>query len=95
MKKPLATYNIEINETDGRGDASLIWVAILDRRFKCEVQRTGTRQASLFVFDSKDNDKIIYESRVPLSYDAKFGPDIGDVGEWQEMCAKAVDDIIN
>jgi hypothetical protein len=47
------------------------------------------------VFDSKDNDKIIYESRVPLSYDAKFGPDIGDVGEWQEMCAKAVDDIIN
>ena len=95
MKKPLATYNIEINETDGRGDASLIWVAILDRRFKCEVQRTGTRQASLFVFDSKDNDKIIYESRVPLSYDAKFGPDIGDVAEWQEMCAKAVDDIIN
>ena len=95
MKKPLATYNIEINETDSRGDSLLIWVAILDRRFKCEVQRTGTRQASLFVFDSKDNDKIIYESRVSLSYDAKFGPDIGDVTEWQEMCSKAVDATVN
>jgi hypothetical protein len=95
MKKPLATYNIEINETDSRGDSSLIWVAILDRRFKCEVQRTGTRQANLFIFDSKNNDNMIYESRVPLSYDAKFGPDISDVAEWQDMCAKVVDGIIN
>lgn len=94
MKKPLGTYNIEINETDSRSNASLVWVAILDRRFKCEVQRTGTRQANLLVFDSKDNDKVIHETKVPLAYDAKFGPDITDVSEWQEMCAKAVDKMI-
>lgn len=95
MKKPLATYNMETNESDCGDYSKVLWAAIMDRRYKCEVQRTEPYTGVLLAFDSKDNDKLIYELAVPISYDAKFGVDIVDVASWQDLIIEKIDENSN
>jgi len=91
MKVPLATYNIETNETNCGDYSKVIWSAILDQRYKCEVQRTEPYKGELLVFDGKENDKLIHEVQLPISYNAQFGPDIVDVAEWQDIIIQTID----
>jgi len=91
MKKPLGTYNMEINESSCGDYSKVLWAAILDRRYKCEVQRTEPYKGELLAFDSQENDKLIYELNVPISYDGPFGPDIIDVASWQDLIIQKID----
>lgn len=91
MKTPQATYNIEKNEADCGDYSKVLWAAILDRRYKCEVQRTEPYKGVLLAFDAQENDKLMYEVNVPISYDAKFGVDIVDVASWQELLIQRID----
>lgn len=91
MKTPLATYNMETNESNCGDYKNVIWAAILDRRYKCEIQRTEPYKGELLVFDSQENDKLVHELKLPISYNAQFGPDIVDVAEWQDIIIQAID----
>ena len=95
MKTPQAKYNMETNESDCGDYSKVLWAAIMDRRYKCEVQRTEPYTGVLLAFDSKDNDKLIYELAVPISYDAKFGVDIVDVASWQDLIIEKIDENSN
>lgn len=79
------------NTSDCGDYSKVIWCAILDKRFKCEVQRTEPYNGVLVVFDSMMNDNIMYEVPVPISFDGPFGPDIVDVAQWQQMVIDAID----
>lgn len=92
MKTPQAKYNMETNESDCGDYSKVLWAAIMDRRYKCEVQRTEPYSGVLLAFDSKDNDKLIYELTVPISYDAKYGVDIVDVASWQDLIIEKIDE---
>jgi allophanate hydrolase subunit 1 len=37
----------------------------------------------------------LHEQEVPLAYGALFGPDMGDVADWQEITVNVVDEYIN
>lgn len=95
MKKPLATYNMETNETDCGDYSRVLWSAILDRRYKCEVQRTAPYKGELLAFDSQNNDKLVYEIAVPISYNGQFSPDIVDVATWQDLLIEKIDENID
>jgi hypothetical protein len=49
-------------------------------------------KGTLRVVDMTDN-KVMLDEQVGLSYGAAFGPDMADVGLWQEMCIKVVDGV--
>lgn len=70
--------------------ADLVWQSMLDDAFDCRVQRTAPYNGTLTVQDTR-NGSFILEENVTISYDAKFGPDIDDVGFWQQKCVDAVD----
>lgn len=91
MKTPLGTYNMETNESNCGDYTKVVWAAILDRRYKCEVQRIEPYKGVAVVFDSQDDDKLLHEVEVPISYDGQFGPDILDVAIWQEILIQAID----
>jgi len=43
----------------------------------------------------KEGDKELTRKFVTLSYDAKFGPDISDVTEWERVCIDFIDNTLN
>jgi hypothetical protein len=91
MKKPLAKYDIEGN-TCNRGEyCEVVWCAILDRRYKCEVHRIAPYKGELIIFDSDIGETVISQKAVHITYDAMFGPDSCDVNTWQELCLKVID----
>ena len=90
MKIPLAVYDLENNHVEYRA-TNLVWAAILDKRYKLEVHRTRPYHGTLFIFDSKLNDTLECQAEVPLAYDAKYGPDAGDIIAWQEAAIKFID----
>jgi hypothetical protein len=98
-RKPLATYDFTKDEAPKYDYALVAWAAVLDKRYKIEVQRDtkggdmihAQYNGFLVIFDSQDNDKVILDEKVPISYGAVFGPDAIDVAEWQEMACEAVD----
>lgn len=102
MKTPLATYDIEKNTEPVYDVNQVVWAAILDKRFKIEVQRKTelkedgtiyTHLGTLLVFDSVNDDVIILEKETPISYGALFGPDIDDLNTWQNEACNAVDSL--
>lgn len=91
MKTPLGTYNMETNDSSCGDYSKVLWAVILDRRYKCEVQRLEPYKGCLLAFDSQQNDKLVYELDVPVSYNAQFGPDVVDVTSWQELIIQKID----
>lgn len=87
MGRPLAVWDDE-NSTH----SDLVWRSRLDDRFQVEVQRVSMYHGELVIFDHGDGDKELFREAVGLSYGAAFGPDAGDVDEWQERCAKFIDE---
>ena len=87
MATPLAPW-------DGIEDFShpdLVWQATLDGRYQIEVQRTGASTANLCIFDHQDGNKELACWPVGLSYGAMFGPDVSDVGAWQDKALEFID----
>jgi hypothetical protein len=69
----------------------IIWHATLDEdAYKCEVVRTGGYTGQLTVLDTRSNEFVLKKD-VGLSYGAQFGPDIGDISQWEEWIIEAVD----
>lgn len=68
----------------------IIWEAELDNKYKCYVVRTDAYKGQLYI---KENDIIIFEKVVSLSYGAVFGPDIADVMSWEDTCSNYVDSL--
>lgn len=66
----------------------LVWEAGLDKRYTAQVHRTGDYTGMLYLFEG---DSQLMEKKVGLSYRALFGPDIGDVAEWEEACLEFID----
>lgn len=69
----------------------LVWGGVLDDVYLCEVyDKDG--QGILMV---KKDDVVLHSVDVTLSYGAIFGPDIGDIYEWQDLCLKYIDGVEN
>lgn len=69
---------------------NLVWQSMLDEVFDCRVTRISDRQGRLTVTDTKNSADLL-DRDVDLSYGAQFGPDVADVGLWQQLCVDAVD----
>ena len=69
---------------------SIIWESQLDNIFDCKVTRISDRTGQLTVRENITG-QLLLDKEVGLSYGAHFGPDVADVGLWQELCVNAVD----
>jgi hypothetical protein len=67
---------------------NIVWVVLFDARYKMTVLRKEPYRGTLELRDGED---LILEQDVCLSYDAMFGPDAGDVAEWQEIAMQFID----
>jgi hypothetical protein len=67
---------------------NIVWVALLDARYKVTIVRKEPYRGSLELRDGED---LILEQDVGLSYDAMFGPDAADVVEWREIATQFID----
>lgn len=84
--RPLARWD------DGASvHADLVWWSRLDARWQVEVHRLRSYRGELVVFDHRDGDRVALRREVGLSFDARFGPDVADVAEWQTLVAAFVD----
>lgn len=89
--KPLAKW-----DDDESKNSKLVWWSKLDDRYQVEVQRVGqgdtdSYKGTLFIFDHKESDKLLFMQTVGLSYGAALGADIDDVCEWQEKAVGFID----
>ena len=87
MAKPIAPWKAG----DDFSHEDLVWWATLDDRYQIEVQRASRSTGNLCIFDHDDGDKELVNWLVPLAYGAVFGPDVGDVNEWQEKVLEFID----
>ena len=69
-----------------------IWDAVLDELYQCEVVRTQEYRGLLTIKNTQ-NGHVILEQEIGISYDAQFGPDIGDVAYWQDICVNKIDEL--
>lgn len=65
-----------------------IWETKLDNKFDIRVERVDEYKGTLIIADG--NTKIA-EGLVSLAYGAPFGPDIGDIADWQNWSANFID----
>lgn len=72
-------------------EAQIIWSDTVDDRWLVKVIRTSDRTGTLVIQDRANEDKIIHEESVGLSYGAIFGPDTDDVASWQDRAIKIID----
>lgn len=70
--------------------SNIVWESKLDTIYNCQVTRTDEYKGILKLTNT-ENDWVLVEQEVGLSYGAKFGPDVDDVAQWQEICIQAVD----
>lgn len=66
----------------------IVWSGELDGRYLCRVRRTEPYGGVLEILEGGT---VLAHWPVELAYDAVFGPDIGDVAEWQERCSHWAD----
>ena len=71
-------------------ETDTVWESTLDKIFKCKVTRSGDYKGVLTVVNT-ENQFVLLEKEVTLSYRAMFGPDVDDIGYWEELCIQAVD----
>jgi hypothetical protein len=69
-------------------DEDLVLSTVLDVRYAIEVRRLRPYRGELTI---TEGDRILFRKEVGLSYDALFGPDIGDVDNWEEEALRFVD----
>ena len=64
------------------------WESELDERYVVKVVRLAPYQGQLQIWDGSE---LLHAEPVGLSYDALFGPDVGDVHQWQELAVRFID----
>lgn len=69
---------------------NLIWESRLDSKYYCTVIRISERKGILKVIN-EENQQVLLETEVGLSYGAIFGPDMDDVRDWEETAIDVVD----
>ena len=65
-----------------------VWESELDERYVVKVVRLAPYQGQLQIWDGGE---VLHTEPVSLSYDALFGPDVGDVYQWQELAVRFID----
>jgi hypothetical protein len=83
---PTPTTEIADGEIKG---SSAVWAAVLDKKYLVEVQRIHGRNF-LCLFDL-GNRQCVHFERTNVAFGAMFGPDAGDVAQWQERAMQIVD----
>lgn len=66
----------------------VIWESKLDDKYDIRVERVAPYEGELVI---SEGDKILTIKQVTLTYDAKFGPDINDIREWERSCINFID----
>ena len=69
-------------------DEYIIWESKLDDKYHCIVNRTLPYKGILTI---KENNEILFEDEVTITYDAKFGADGQDISYWQDICINFID----
>jgi hypothetical protein len=86
---PLANWDTE----DTPYEEGLIWWSRLDGKYQIEVHgiEDKTHTGKLYIFDHDNDNNVLHEEEVGLSYGAVFGPDVSDVNTWQKRVVELVD----
>ena len=71
---------------------NIVWKNKLDDKYDVSVERTEQYKGELVI---KEGDKELTRKPVTMVYDAKFGPDVADVYEWENMCVEFIDNQLN
>jgi hypothetical protein len=70
-------------------DAGVVWRQTVDAgRYVCWVERVAAYTGILMC--ERDGTRVL-RREVTLAYQALFGPDVGDVAEWEAACIEAID----
>lgn len=67
----------------------IIWYSVLDQKYVVTVTRRDEYHAEWTISDAAGH--LLKTEEVGLSYGALFGPDVGDVDEWQRQAMAYAD----
>jgi hypothetical protein len=68
-----------------------VWYGTIDDdTYRCAVERTGSYTGRLTCTVTATGETLL-DIEVRLTNDAAFGPDTGDVMEWQDLCIEVID----
>lgn len=65
---------------------------MVDEKYEVYVEQVEPYKGEFVI---KEGDKELTRKVVTISYDAKFGPDISDVTEWERVCIDFIDNTLN
>jgi hypothetical protein len=69
----------------------IVWTATVDsNKWRVDVVRKTDYTADLQVY-RVDDETMVHEEEVGLSYRALFGPDIADAALWQDIAIAVID----
>ena len=71
---------------------NIVWKDQVDKKYDVYVERVEPYKGELVI---KEGDKELTHKFVTIAYDAKFGPDHGDVIQWQLDCIDFIDNTLN
>lgn len=70
----------------------IVWESgVDDGDYHVTVERAGSYRGVLIVVRTRDNATLLHRD-VALSYDATFGPDVGDIADWREWAIEAIEE---
>lgn len=73
-------------------EVNYVWQSRLDKKYHCSVTRLSERKGQLKIVD-EENQNVLLDKEVGLSYGAIFGPDVDDVRTWEEDCINVIDNL--
>lgn len=86
----VASRSLNKKPASRRKSAAIIWTSTLDGRYTVAVRRLAESRGELTIHDG---DKLLHREEVGLAYGAIFGPDVDDLGKWQDIATKVVDNL--
>ena len=66
----------------------IIYKSKLDKKFDVWVERVAPYEGELVI---SENGKMLTIKQVTLKFDAKFGPDVSDITDWESFCIDYID----
>ena len=68
-----------------------LFEATLDKRYKLEVLRNTQGGGTVSLYDTKNENELVFQKDVDLLYGAVFGADIADIDYWKDLAVNFVD----
>lgn len=68
---------------------SKVWIDQVDKKYDVYVAREDSKYKGTLKIEL--NGQLLHSQEVDISYGARFGPDIQDVHDWQNICCAFVD----